>query len=99
MFKCSDVFYVATSILIDGRCINTKKIIEEKIECPMSFDHSVCSICYEQIMSEEIFCRICKFIQCVNCFYKILRQNKGIHICPQCRYTFDRRRKLSDPNT
>ena len=63
MFKCSGGSCVTTSILIDDRWVNTKTIIEEKIKFPMSFDHSVCLICYELIMSQELLCRICRFIQ------------------------------------
>ena len=65
----------------------------------MSFDYSVCLICYDLIMKREICCGILRFIQCADCFHKLLRQNRGIHICPQCRHTFDRRSGKIDDNT
>ena len=42
-------------------------------------------------MKRGIFCKICKFIECPDCFYKILRINKGIHTCPKYRHIIDRR--------
>ena len=99
MFKCLDGSSVATSFIIDSKWVNTKKIIEEIIKYPTSPEPDICLICYEYIVSQEIFCRICRFIQCIDCFNKILCQNRGIHICPKCRHTFDRRFGKIDDNT
>ena len=57
----------------------------------MSTDYYICLICYNVIMTREICCKICRFIQCSDCFYKILRINRGIHTCPKCRHLIDRR--------
>ena len=65
----------------------------------MAPDYAECLICYNLITVQEICCRICSFIQCIDCFEKILRENRGIHICPKCRYTFDRRTGEIDENT
>ena len=99
MIKCLDGNCVVESFEIDSNWEHLKKYIERKIKYPMSSDYSVRLICYELITIQEILCRICRFIQCKDCFYNILRQNRGIHICPKCRYTFDRRSGKIDDNT
>ena len=51
-----------------------------------------CLICYEEITDQVVYCSKCTFISCRDCFFKLLTQGKGIYICPQCKYTIDKRK-------
>ena len=88
---CSNGERVIKSFEVDSDWKHIKKNIERSIEDPTSSDHYLCLICYNINMKREIFCKICKFIECPDCSYKILRINKGIHTCPKCRHIIDRR--------
>jgi uncharacterized Zn finger protein (UPF0148 family) len=48
-----------------------------------------CAICFtEEIRHGRIFCTQCNGDVCILCYIKIFRRNKGIIICPFCRYTY-----------
>ena len=91
MIRCLNGEHVIKSFEVDSDWEHIKRNIERSIKDLMSSDYYKCLICYNIIMKREICCKICRFIHCPDCFYKILRINKGIHACPKCRHIIDRR--------
>ena len=84
------------SIKKDSKCINIKRSIEEFISQKL-FQNGFpeCLICYEEITTQAGYCSVCSFIYCYECFLKIFNENRGLVICPKCRYTIDKREEFN----
>ena len=84
---------IKLSILEDSKWIDIKKNIEKRVSFYKE-NHGLpeCLICYEKITTTVGYCNVCSLIFCRDCFLKILiNNNNRVFICPQCRYTIDRR--------
>ena len=68
-----------------------KKKIEKVIKSSQLDDFPHCLICYEKITTQVAYCRMCTFISCRDYFVKLLKRGKGVYVCPQCKYTIDKR--------
>ena len=80
----------------DSRWSDIKRNIE-KIISPHLLENGKpeCLVCYEKIETIVGYCNVCSFTFCRECFLRILIENQGVHICPQCRYTIDERDKYN----
>jgi hypothetical protein len=45
----------------------------------------MCPICCKEAKKHIKACRKCSYGMCSECFYKILKENKGLVLCPYCR--------------
>lgn len=68
--------------------INMKKYIDNKINT-RGAPSTDCEICYNGVQSLKFAsCVDCYNRLCVECYYNIIKSNKGIFKCPYCRYSY-----------
>lgn len=62
-----------------------KRILDKKMN---SDDKNECEICYTQMIENKVSCPKCANYYCGECYINIYRENKGIIICPFCRWKY-----------
>jgi hypothetical protein len=73
------------SVLHDSTWEEIKKNIE-KVQTK-DYKNNNCNIC-ENIIRRNVRCTKCACNMCSNCYINIFKINKGIIICPFCRFTY-----------
>lgn len=69
------------TILEDNKCCDIEKHINKKInKCD-----DECEICFNKIINNFI-CPKCINNYCYDCYIDLFKRNKGVIICPFCRY-------------
>ena len=63
-----------------------KRILDVKTS-PLKDD--TCPVCLEDTLHiQRVTCNKCANAWCVHCYIGIFRSNKGLMVCPYCRYSF-----------
>lgn len=72
------------TILYENTWDEIKRIIDSKIKQTNNED---CLICFSSIKNRSISCNKCSNRWCIKCYADIFKANKGLVVCPFCRYT------------
>ena len=67
---------------------NIKRYIDSKLSVKFSEE---CSICFSKQINSRVLCLRCKGEGCMYCYIAIYRNNKGIIVCPFCRFRYGNR--------
>ena len=80
-------YHSMMTILPDNTWDEIKRIIDSKIKQTNDKD---CLICCSLIKNKSVSCNKCSIRFCLKCYADIFKANKGLIVCPFCRYTFGR---------
>ena len=89
--KDIEIVFIKTRAIMTVLKNNTWDEIKRHIDLKMKkIDIHDCSICFtdEGMKKRVVSCPKCSNYWCINCYIDIFKTNKGLIICPFCRYTY-----------